>query len=369
MAWLHSDVLCPYCMQKLRRKDLRMLCESCGNESTHSKSEVLFNKRLKCKEPGCRGYISVRQCSSCEETLPPDILDYEKYLRFSILGITGSGKTSFLTTMLHELRRSANSPWVISAMDTHTNQIFQENYRVIYEMRQPVAATPAGNTPPPQLWRIKDKGRMTSRVVPSYSMTIFDGAGEDCEHIDPAISRYIEGSKALVILIDPLALPGVARTISPDILKWSTSASHDADASAVMVDGLADYVRQSCRIQPGRLINRDVAIVFTKIDAVRDTFDFATVMEPSPHLARKGFVKNDADAVDADIRNWLESRGETSFLNAIKTNFPENRVRFFGVSSFGQPPTGSNRLGIVLPHRVLDPLIWMLSKEGIVPVI
>ena len=367
MALLHSDVLCPYCLQELRSKDLKMVCQLCGAEAVPSKTELLLKKLPKCKQPGCRGFASDRQCSYCGSKLPSDILDYEKYLRFSILGITGSGKTNFLTTMLHELRHTPGSPWVIAPMDAQTTAIFQENDRAIYDMRQPVAATAAGSTPPPQLWRIKDKNRMTDKSIPSYSMTIFDGAGEDCEHIDPVISRYIEGSKVLVILIDPLALPGVAKTISSDILNWSTSTSHEADASADMVDGLANYVRQSCNIAPGKLINRDVAVVFTKIDAVKDSFGSATVMQPSPHLAQKGFIKADSDAVDAEIRDWLESRGETTFLNAIETNFRKDRVRFFGVSSFGQSPTGSYQLGRVMPHRVLDPLIWMLSKEGIVP--
>ena len=98
-----------------------------------------------------------------------------------------------------------------------------------------------------------------------------------------------------------------------------------------------------------------------------DSFGNAVVMHPSPHLSKKGFDKLDSDAVDAEIRDWLESKGETSFLDAIDTNFKRNRVRFFGVSSFGQPPTGNGQLGKVVPHRVLDPLMWMLSKEGIVP--
>ena len=369
MALLHSDVLCPYCLEELRGKDLKMVCQLCGNEVIPSKADLLLKRVPKCSQPGCRGFASDRVCGHCGTKLPSDILDYEKYLRFSILGITGSGKTNFLTTMLHELRHTVGSPWVISAMDAQTTAIFQDNDRAIYEMRQPVPATAAGSTPPPLLWRIKDKNRMTNKIIPSYSMTIFDGAGEDCEHIDPVISRYIEGSKALVVLIDPLALPGIGSTISSDILNWSTSATHSADASAEMVDGLANYIRQSCRIAPGKLINRDLAVVFTKIDAVKDSFGSSTVMQPSPHLAQRGFVKADADAVDAEIRDWLERNGETTFLDAIETNFRKDRVRFFGVSSFGQPPTGSYRLGRVMPHRVLDPLIWMLSKEGIVPTI
>ena len=367
MALFHSDVLCPYCLQKLHSKDLKMVCQLCGAEAIPSATELFLKKSPKCKQPGCFGFASDRQCSYCGSKLPSDILDYEKYLRFSILGITGSGKTNFLTTMLHELRHTAGSPLVIAPMDLQTNTIFQENDRAIYEMRQPVSATTPGSTPPPQLWRIKDKNRMTNKMIPSYSMTIFDGAGEDCEHINPVISRYIEGSKALVILIDPLALSGIAKTIPSDIFNWSTSASHDADASAEMIDGLANYIRQNCNIAPGKLINRDVAVVFTKFDVVKDSFGSAIVTQPSPHLSQKGFVKSDSDAVDAEIRDWLERLGETSFLNAIETNFRKDRIRFFGISSFGQPPTGSYQLGRVMPHRVLDPLIWMLSKEGIVP--
>lgn len=235
-------------------------------------------------------------------------------------------------------------------------------------MRTFVNATTVG-APPPQLWKIKDKSKMSGSVIPSYSMTIFDGAGEMAEHIDPVISRYIEGSKALIILFDPLVLPSVASSISKDILGWSTTTTHDANATTDMVDGLANYVRQSCGISPGKLIDRDVAVVFTKMDVLRDIFGSATVTQPSPHLERGGFVKADADAVNAEIRDWLEEKGETAFLNAIDTNFQSKRIRFFGVSSFGQPPIGNNKLGRVVPHRVLDPLIWMFAKEGIASIV
>lgn len=369
MPFMHNDVLCPYCLQELRSKDLKLACQLCGATVEPTMKDKMFNRVPKCGRPGCRGLATDKMCGYCGAKLPSDLLDYEKYLRFSILGITASGKTNFLTTMLHELRHTVGSPWVISPMDAQTAEDFKEKETAVYLRREPVKATVAGNTPPPQLWQIKDKNRMTAKSIPSYSMTIFDGAGEDCEHIDPVISRYINGSKTLIILIDPLALPGVSKTISADILNWSSSAEHTEGASADMVDGLANYIRSSCNIAPGTLINRDVAVVFTKIDAVKDSFGSATVMQPSPHLAKKAFVKSDADQVDAEIRDWLESHDETTFLDAIATNFRGNRVRYFGVSSFGQPPTGMGQLGKVMPHRVLDPLIWMLSKEGIVPTI
>lgn len=210
---------------------------------------------------------------------------------------------------------------------------------------------------------------MTNSRIPTYSLTIFDGAGEDCTKLDPAISRYINGSKALIILVDPLSLPHVARRINPKILQWSSTTEHDSDASANMVDNLANYIRQSCGIPSGKLIDRDIAVVFTKIDAVKDSFGSATVMQPSPHMAQKAFIQADADAVNAEIRDWLDMEGETAFLNAIDTTFKKNKVRFFGISSFGQPPTGDRQLARVIPHRVLDPLLWMLSKENMIPTV
>lgn len=368
MAFLHSDVLCPYCLEELRNADVEMVCPLCGTPEVQTATEALLRRLPKCKQPGCHKHPTTdRRCRFCQSKLPSDIMDYEKYLRFSILGITGSGKTNFLTTMLHELRHSIGSPWVISPMDATTTEQYQENDRTVYERREPVPATVSGMAPQPQQWKIKDRNRMSSTRIPTYSLTIFDGAGEDCERIDPTISRYINGSKTLIILIDPLALPNVAKFISPDILQWSTTAEHSANASADMVNGLADYIRGSCGMAPGKLIDRDVAVVFTKIDAVRQSFGSANVMQASPHMGRKAFVKADADAVDAEIRDWLERMGETVFLDAIDTNFRKGKVRFFGVSSFGQPPTGNGQLGKVIPHRVLDPLLWMLSKEGMIP--
>ena len=369
MQLFHSDVLCPYCLEELRKSDLLLECNRCGKTIKPTRGQLMLGKAIKCPEAGCFGIMTKKQCPVCNSTLPADIMDYEKYLRFSILGITGSGKTNFLTTMLHELRNAPNSDWILAPMDQLTTATYQENDQLVYENRQPVAATAAGTTPPPLLWRIKDRSRMTAKSIPSYSLTIFDGAGEDSEHIDPVISRYIDGSKALVILIDPLALPHIGKTINRNIYNWSTTATHGGGASTDMVDGLANYIRESCNIKANKLIDRDVAVVFTKIDAVADSFGQAQVMQASPHLARKGFVKADADAVDAEIRDWLESQGESAFIQAVETNFKPGRVRFFGVSSFGQPPTGPSQLGKVIPHRVLDPLMWVMSKENIVPTI
>ncbi|MBQ9082033.1 MAG: hypothetical protein IJY28_00870 [Clostridia bacterium] len=368
MSILPSNVLCPYCLNPLHSWDVKMTCPECETEAKGNLITYLTHSLPKCQVPNCRKHVaSVCRCKQCGAKLPADILDYEKYLRFSILGVTGAGKTNFLTTMLHELREYIGSPWVIAPMDPTTTSTYQRYNDMIYTKRIPVPMTDKGMPPVPQQWKIKDRNKMSATRISTYSLTIFDGAGEDCAHIDPTISRYINGSKTLIILIDPLSLPNVRRTVDANVVSWSTTAKHGSNASTDMVNQLADYIRASCRMPSAKLIDRNVAVVFTKLDAVAKSFGSATVMQSSPHMSARGFVKTDADAVHAEIRDWLEGAGESSFLDAIDTNFRKGKVRFFGVSSFGQPPMGNGKLGAVVPHRVLDPLLWALSMEHVVP--
>ena len=371
---LGKEKLCPYCLESITASDVHYHCPTCGKRVIPSKMELLHKTIPICPEPGChKQSANDTRCGYCGEEIPPSILQYDKYLSFCLLGTVGSGKSNFLTTMLHEMQHAPRSfPWGISHMDDKTKTDFIAKDKLIYEEGKPVDRTPPGMPPVPQQWQISDEMHRIGRRNSSYSLTIFDGAGEDSQNIQPKISRYIKGSKVLVILIDPLVLRGVRNTVNNDVLSASTSATVYENASTHLVDGLANYIRNSCNYKPGKLIDRDVAVVFTKIDAVEKSFGDATVMNPSPHIQRCGFVKADADAVDAEIRDWLASHNESSFLRAIETNFKPNKVRFFGVSSFGQPPINAGnvkRLKAVMPHRVLDPLIWMLAQEGIIPVV
>ena len=138
-----------------------------------------------------------------------------------------------------------------------------------------------------------------------------------------------------------------------------------------MVNSLANYIRRACNIPPSKRIDRRAAVVLTKIDALTEMLNGfasgATILKPSPHILNRAFVESDSEMVDLEIRDWLTRQGETAFLGAIDANFRD--VRVFGVSSFGRPPDAYKRLAKVCPHRVLDPFMWMLAREGIIPTI
>ena len=380
---MSSEARCPYCFRKIKLKDLRFYCVT-DDDRRHEVSLSIadrFKKRLPvCKRNFCKNKgLTVREaeCKHCGEGLPPQILFHDKFLSFCTIGVAGAGKSSYLTTMLHELRYSG-LPWVLQSPDVETIERSQANDQNIYEERHCPEGTASGVAPKPQLWTILDNSKQTEKI-PSYQLTIYDGAGEDCEHIgytaaDAAIARYIAGTKMLLIMFDPLLLSSVRGEIGIEILNASMATERQTSAPANMVsmaNSLANYIRQSCNISPGKRIEAQAAVVLTKLDALRDlpgAFGVSsTIMKESPHAKSHGFVESDSAMVDLEIRDWLTRQGETAFLDAIDANF--KNVRVFGVSSFGNPPDKHKRLAKVRPHRVLDPIMWLLSTEGIIPVV
>ena len=380
---MSSEARCPHCLRKIKLKDLRFYCVTDDDRRHEVSLSIMdrFKKRLPvCKRNFCKNHgLTVREveCKHCGEKLPPQILFHDKFLSFCTIGVAGAGKSSYLTTMLHELKYSG-LPWVIQAMNVDTTERTQLNEQNVYEARHCPEGTKSGVSPKPQLWTMADNSK-SGEKLPTCALTIYDGAGEDCEHIgytaaDAEIARYISGSKMLLIIFDPLLLPSVRGEVSLDILNVSMATERQTSAPANMVsmaNSLANYIRQSCNIVPGKKIEANAAVVLTKLDALREMQGgfgaSSTVLKESPHAKRKGFVEADSAMVDLEIRDWLARQGETAFLDAIDANF--KNVRVFGVSSFGNPPDQHKRLAKVRPHRVLDPIMWLLATEGVIPTI
>ena len=378
-----SKAICPHCLRELKLSSMKFFCVP--DEDNRHEVKPTFADKFKgrlpvCKRKFCRNHgMTIREaaCKECGEPLPPQILFHDKYLSFCAVGVAGAGKSSYMTTLLHELKYSG-LPWILQAMDVETTRRAQLNEQYVYEERHCLRGTESGTTPKPQLWTILDNS-VKGEKIPTYALTIYDGAGEDCERIDytpldSTISRYLSGAGMLLIMFDPLLLSSVRGELSLETLNASMATERQTSAPGNMVgmvNSLANYIRRSCNIPPGKRIDRRAAVVLTKLDALAEMINGfssgSTILKESPHVHNRAFVESDSKMVDLEIRDWLTRQGETAFLGAIDANFKD--VRVFGVSSFGRPPDVRKRLARVRPHRVLDPLMWLLAAEGIIPTI
>lgn len=364
-------IVCPYCLNDLTVHDLHRHCNICnGKMSINLKNSILLKSGTtpSCSStPGCLGHYSIIRCGKCGTVLPSTIAQYDKYIRFSTVAPSGAGKSNFITTMIEELKKNRSLSFLVTPMDSETQILHENNTKKIYEEFSPVPGTRPGDIVPMQ-WSIKDMKKMTQKAVPAYSMTIFDGAGELQERIDPKICRYIAGSKMIMLLLDPTQLYGVRTQMTEDEINKAGGQRKNVtrEETKKFLYNIIKYLKTTCSVGYKKRIDIPVAVVFGKLDAVAHNLGSARVLSGSVHAAKGAFVQSEADAIHNEIEGWMDVCGD-NLTKIFNENF--TKWRYFGVSSFGILPIDRDTLQKPTPLRVLDPLIWNLALEGIVPIV
>jgi hypothetical protein len=341
------------------------VCPDCGEAATPKTFE---KEPIKCKHVNCGGLATLRKCPSCGQSIPKVALETPN-LPFSIVGVSTSGKTNYITVMLHELSRLSGLRLALGHQTKETIDHQNENYRRIYEEHTRPESTEAGaNTP--QIWYIRNLQKKFGSNVPTYTFTIFDGAGEDHENnldTSSTVCRYINASKAIILAIDPLVLSNVRKdgVVDSDVLKNSLGGFEGTTKNAqVVINSVAEYIKAARGIKTSLMLNIPVAVVLMKFDTLLNHKSFgpqALIKSRSLSIRNGKIDTTEIEEVDTEIRNWLNEIGEGAFINTLESHFKE--FYFFGVSSFGSPPKDKDTLpDDIRPHRVLDPILWLFKK-------
>jgi len=308
--------------------------------------------------------------------IPKDAFETPNF-NFSIMGMSSSGKTNYITVMLNELMHSTGNWFAMNDQTNDTRDLQKLNYS---EMRQ--GRVPPGTLrgdPIPQIWKIKNllqkgSGFFSRNHVPTYTFTIYDGAGED--HLDPRMIRYIRSSEAFIIVLDPLMLEGARNYVDPGAIDASLGSHVDIDANAnTIVERLSSTLLEIKGLKAGTKLNMPIAVVLTKFDTVINHPAFANAMVRNKSLRiENGKVREEEfEQIHNEIEHWLKEIGEQSFINSLngsfatfdkKGNIKERHYNFFAVSSYGQTPDMAGSVTAKLdPHRVLDPILWLFKKK------
>jgi hypothetical protein len=358
--------ICPYCFSKYSKSKIVHVCPDCN---TVSPKGFFESSLVKCKNPKCKGTANRRLCPHCKNVLPKESIETKNF-HFSIVGISNSGKTNYITVMLNELGRLTEINLALSHGNRSTLDHHNENMHQIYDLHTVPAATPAGDIIP-QIWTIKNLDRRKGDIVPTYTFTIFDGAGEDYElnmgEDASTVCRYIYSSEAIILVIDPLVLPNVARLIDPKVVSNSLGgAEYQTKNVSDVITNMVTYIKNAKEIHTNKLIKIPIAVVLTKFDTIMNQpyFKTSSIIGKKSLCVRSGKVQlSEIEQVNREIKIWLQSIGEQAFINLLDSNFKEYKI--FGVSSYGAPPVDSTNLPkTIKPHRVLDPLMWLFKLQG-----
>lgn len=378
-------ITCPYCMEPIDKGTVQYECPQCGE--VYKAAGLFHNKMPVCKNKAAHPstlVASVIRCPHCHERLPADYLDYDRSLKFSLVGTTNSGKTNFMISMLHELMHAMKTGLAISPLDTTRDYYrnFKQMEKQMFIDHELLQATAIGDRVEPYLWRIRDRNKAKGTYIPSYSLTIYDNAGENFATLDQSentlLAKYLCDTKTLFILIDPLQLPSFRERGQQDNLSSNGMEGQDATDS---VQKVASFLRTNLKLGASALIDMNVAIIFTKIDAIGDengsVFGDADLIYShgdQTHIGcyntlKQGFDKKLAENISNQIRQYLEDN-EGDFLSALESSFVQNKIHYFGCSALGNPPMRDSNGRIFLQHidpiRVLDPFLWMMVQEGLI---
>ena len=128
---------------------------------------------------------------------------------------------------------------------------------------------------------------------------------------------------------------------------------------------MTNMLRDANAVQPNRA---PVALTFSKIDAIRFWLtDDSPLFKPSLH--RGAFSISEYRRINDHCRNILarlDARNEIIQVANDPSVYP--KLAFFGVSALGQNPQATQKLRFQpRPIRPLDPILWLLWMNGLIP--
>jgi ABC-type dipeptide/oligopeptide/nickel transport system ATPase component len=388
---------CPFCFRKIDSARLAYQCAGRGNVEckksddearfrlTHSKQETFptflpdEGRNVSTNCPTCDGPAKRRACPDCHTALPIDFVDSRSPM-IGLVGAKGSGKTVLMTVLVKQLRDSVGQRFsadIGMATDNPDGHLglsdYQANREVpLYSDRTlPVPTAQQGSdyrevsAPVVLRWRQESARRLGigAPTLRSTLLSFVDTAGEDLNDLSTAFTlRYLSVCDALMITLDPFALPGARARLNlpPEAIQVGD------DVPLAVISRITELLRTEHKIANKRRIKMPVALVFTKIDAFYPSLDRQNpVMSKAADLP--AYAEADGQAVHEHMLALLHQWNSADVENHMRLNYSD--YRYFGVSALGaEPDYGAHSVapGGVQPHRVEDPVLWLLSKTGTV---
>lgn len=397
MALFQSRVPCPYCYNEVNPNALAVRCSGRAAPGRTRCSELPDPARIQLFTDGtpvlpviadsagrqvlakseatctaCGAVSAIRVCPDCHSRMPRSF-DASSPL-FGLVGVRGSGKTVMLAVLQKELystiaRRfdaSIDSPGGKSGLAGQLETLLrgmEDDKGVLPEQTK---RHETGMTIPAVFeWRFSKKamGGRVSRDV-STIFSFYDSAGEDLATEDRALGQhYLAATSGVILLLDPFGFPGNRdRAINRGVDAESLATSPDT-----VLRALTTVLQTAEKTKKNKKIKQPVAVVVSKIDAFFDDI-------PSDHPMRKASSKlrhfDDAESLSNHdhIASMIDQWGGDALLRLLDNNY--EKYRLFGASALGaEPEYGSQRVNArgILPHRVADPLLWLMADRGFLP--
>nr|MDT0666906.1 hypothetical protein [Micromonospora sp. DSM 115978] len=132
-----------------------------------------------------------------------------------------------------------------------------------------------------------------------------------------------------------------------------------------VVERLGALLRQQRGLSPDKRLSTPLAVLLSKIDTLDEILPDQSSLRR--HADHSGYYdESDGLLVDQEVRAWIHRWYGEGFVNMVDANFATSR--YFAMSALGTAPSTDSRVDRsgIRPRRVEDPLLWLLSRFGLV---
>lgn len=388
-----TTTVCPFCFRKIDPARLWYQCLGRGNTECKKEVDPAREKLTKSSRetfpsfappegvsgpancPTCGGRTNRRACPECHTALPSDFAD-SKSPMIGLVGSKGSGKTVLMTVLVKQLKDVVGKRYdaaVRLATDNPDGHQGLSDYQAnreapLYKDRKLPPPTDQlvardGRAAPLLLRWQQETTRLGRTSVRSTLLSFVDTAGEDLNDVATAFTlHYLTVCDGLIVVLDPFALPGARAKLNlPD-----AAINVNDDAPLDVINNITEMLKVEHNVKKRRKIAIPVAVVFSKIDAFFDSLDRGNPLMAGTSEVR-AYDNTDGQAVHENMLALLHEWNAQDIDAHMRFNYAD--FRYFGVSALGAEPNYEDNIvaaGGVRPHRVEDPVLWLLSKAGTV---
>ena len=386
-----KNLTCPYCYGSFSAREIMFRCDMRVSptrpQCAPARDEVLAaftgtsrelgpvfkddGRKLHGTCPDCGMQTRHRVCPHSHHRLPAQF-GMVGHQMLAMVGAADSGKTVYMTVLIHELMNRVGERLDASLMgaDDETVKRFASGYEdKLYEHgeipKKTERAAARGGQVDPLVFRLSLPARGRLRSAPQHTvLSFFDGAGEDFESqaSRDVNARYLANADGIILILDPRRMPGARRAAS-----LSAPADGDTDVASPLnsLSGVTELLLdQPGAVSAGR-IKVPLAVVVTKIDEVSHTLDRGSPLLTEPAGGRM-YDSSDGMDVHLEMSRLLRDWDGVSINQILEKHY--HNYRLFGISALGRRPTVDNDVDEagIQPFRAADPFVWLLSELGAV---
>jgi hypothetical protein len=383
-----SQIICPYCFQGWSRSTAAFRCLGPADDPNCPRLEdeplaaitgrpelrkkvilksARFGRTFDPPKGGVKCDCAARTvavCPNCHHQLPHAYAEGGDRL-IGMVGTKSSGKSHFIAILFHELfeRVGAQYKARVEMLDDDTRErvrgeLLPRIYRDGVVLEGSITAAVDERIRRPLGIRL-NFGKSDDVV----NTVFFDTAGEDLVNSE-VLGReasYVGHCGALILLLDPLQIPAVREALGS-----SVPLPDEVVDPSVIVRNVTALLRREQGVDSPKQLALPLAITFSKLDAIRPLFDEGSPIFAEPLVSDRydaGAARSLSALLRAHVVQWLGSGFDQFISENYKTSC------YFGVSALGSQPVDGGQLARdVAPHRIADPLLWILSEWKAIPI-